>query len=547
MTSRIAEEAASRQGRRKALVRTSFSRDLLEGLEADARAATTLKWPSDRYAKDPVRFCREILGIEPWEKQREILEAVRDHRIVAVPSGQKTGKSASAAMLAWWFYCSFPDARVIFTSTTSKQVDGILWRELRKIKAKAGKCVACKKKDPEDRYIPRPCPHSALIDGETHELARSGHKAPDFREIVGFTASEAEAIAGTSGTNLLYIPDEATGIKDAIFEAILGNCAGGGRVAMFSNPTRSEGYFADVCLNKAHMHKVIWINSEENPNAVSGKRLIPGLAERSYIEEKRQEYGADSAWYKVRVLGQFVTREEGKIISLADVLEAERRHSDVSADGLLCLAIDPAGEGGLGDESVFVARRGQKMLGMWAHRGVSDEGHLALALRYLESLRSDRERCRVIIDREGAIGSNLYGFLRGSSELAAMADLWGVRASDGAIRDPRNYGRVRDELWASLAQWIREGGAIIEDGRLAKELTATEWTTDIRGRLKATPKDEIRKAIGRSPDRADALALAVWETARFDDLQQEDNSRAVEPVSSYDAPMNAYEGLDVWR
>jgi len=128
-----------------------------------------------------------------------------------------------------------------------------------------------------------------------------------------------------------------------------------------------------------------------------------------------------------------------------------------------------------------------------------------------------------------------------------MADLWGVRASDGAIRDPRNYGRVRDELWASLAQWIREGGAIIEDGRLAKELTATEWTTDIRCRLKATPKNEIRKAIGRSPDRADALALAVWETARFDDLQQEDNSRAAEPVSSYDAPMNAYEGLDIWR
>jgi hypothetical protein len=44
-----------------------------------------------------------------------------------------------------------------------------------------------------------------------------------------------------------------------------------------------------------------------------------------------------------------------------------------------------------------------------------------------------------------------------------------------------------------------------------KELHAPEWIPQVTGRLKATGKDELRKALGRSPDRADAVALAVWE------------------------------------
>ena len=32
-----------------------------------------------RYREDPVAFCQQVLRFEPWSKQREIAESVRDN------------------------------------------------------------------------------------------------------------------------------------------------------------------------------------------------------------------------------------------------------------------------------------------------------------------------------------------------------------------------------------------------------------------------------------------------------------------------------------
>jgi hypothetical protein len=86
-----------------------------------------------------------------------------------------------------------------------------------------------------------------------------------------------------------------------------------------------------------------------------------------------------------------------------------------------------------------------------------------------------------------------------------------MRASDRAVRKPTVYDRMRDELAANLESWMAEGGAILEDAKLSKELHALEWKQAANGRLKVTDKITLRKLIGRSPDRYDAAALAAWE------------------------------------
>lgn len=93
------------------------------------------------------------------------------------------------------------------TVGTTKQVDTVLWRDTKKLLYNHGVCVACKE-DPKWRDRPRPCEHSAIIPEIPGELARTGLKSADFREITGYTASEAEAIAGVSGSRLLYLIDE---------------------------------------------------------------------------------------------------------------------------------------------------------------------------------------------------------------------------------------------------------------------------------------------------------------------------------------------------
>lgn len=540
---------------------STFADDLREALAVQTRAVTRITFPSARWRNDPVGFFRLVLGVEPWSKQIEVIEAIRDNKRVAVKSGHKVSKSHTAAGTALWFYCSFDDARVVMTSTTSRQVDSILWRELRMMRARSGICVDCKRDNKErsnEDKILAPCPHSAIIDGEIGELARTGLKSEDFREVSGFTAREAEAVAGISGYNLLYILDEASGIKPEIYEAIEGNRAGGARVVMFSNPTRTSGDFYEAFTEKADFYSLHTISSEETPNVVHNiredqidkdPRAIPGLAGPEWIEEKKKEWGEDSPLYKVRVKGLFAELEDAKIFSVEKIAEAEQRWEDTPAIGRLWIGLDPAGETMVGDESVWAPRRGFKNLGLTAMRGLSPAAHLVHTLGMITELREDElEIPVVVLDVEGETGHKVYGIF--SAFLAPLDDppfeLVAMRSSDGAHRTPVVYDRQRDELCANLLTWINDGGAIVEDAKLAKELNALQWVEQERtGKVKLIAKKELRKILDRSPDRYDALSLSVWEPVRIDDKttprKQVNN---VDPTPSSVPAMDPYDTLD---
>ena len=503
----------SRPGAKRRTAAGSLRQAILRRLDASKR----IRWPSSRYRADPVAFFREILGVDPWSKQVEIIEAVRDHARVAVSSGHKVSKSHTAAGLALWFYCSFDDARAVMSSTTSRQVDQILWRELKMMRARGGRCIDCKRTDPDGRAT-RPCPHSAVIDGDAGELARTGLKSEDFREVVGFTAREAEAVAGISGKHLLYIIDEASGVPDEIFEALEGNRAGGARIVMLSNPTRTTGEFFDAFHSKADFYKTITVSSEETPNVVEGREVIPGLATRAWIDEKKAEWGEDSPLYSVRVKGKHATREDGKIFSIHTIEQAEQRWHETPESGRLFIGVDPAGPSGSGDETAFAVRRGLKLLALTAMRGLDEEQHLVQILAMCARYSLPRETPVVVYDREGEVGSKLQVHInRFLEEKAALFEAVSVRASDAAVRQPGVYGRMRDELTANLEQWIRDGGAIVEDTKLAGEMHSLNWEQQVNGRLKVTRKDKLRKELGRSPDRYDALCLAVWEPLSLQD------------------------------
>jgi hypothetical protein len=489
--------------------------EVIADLEAGLAANDRIVWPSARYRDNPAAFFREVLGVEPWSRQLEVIEAVRTHRRVAVKSGHKVSKSNTAAGLALWFYCSFPDAQVVMSSTTARQVDQILWRELKMMFARSGRCTSCKAEDPEGKRIERPCPHSAVVDGEHGELARTGLKSGDFRQVVGFTAREAEAVAGVSGRHLLYIVDEASGVPNAIFEAIEGNRAGGAWLLMLGNPTRTSGEFFDAFYSKKELYKTVSISSEETPNVVEGRVVVPGLATREWIEEKRQEWGEGSPLYLVRVKGEYALSEDGKIFSIAVIAEAEQRWHETPASGRLFIGLDPAGETGSGDETCFAPRRGLRLLQLITERGLDDEAHVARLLHLVFTLRLPGETPVVVMDREGSIGAKLAARLRAIADThPSPFELVAVRASDKALRQPHVYDRVRDELAANLEAWFREGGSIPEDTKLEAELHALQWiqSAAARGRLKVTSKPEVRKLLeGRSPDRYDGLALSVWE------------------------------------
>lgn len=529
-------------------------------------APTQPVWPSPTYRRDPIAFFREVLGVEPWSKQIQVIEAVRDHKRVAVRSGHKVSKSHTAAGIALWYFHSFEDARVIMTSTTARQVDQILWREAKMMHARSGRCVACKRLDEQkaargEPRGPRPCPHSRLLDGAGEplpELARTGLKSDDFRELVGFTAREAEAVQGVSGKNLLYIVDEASGVPQLIFDAIEGNRAGGARVLLLGNPTRNEGEHYEAFEGSlAGSYHGITISSEETPNAISGDDVIPGLATREWIEERKREWGETSSLYIIRVKGRHALREEGRVISVHAVKEAEERWADDIeahrlAVGRLVIGVDPAGPGLFGDESGFAIRRGLKVLAIHSRPGLSEDAIVAMVAGFLREYSPDRAQETqpplVVVDKGGAVGSKVFGrlasYLRDHPGAFALV---GVDSSRKAERDPEHFDLVRDELWERGAQWLNEGGALPSDVKLAKDLHTAEWEGRTGSqKLHVTRKEDMRKKLGRSPDRGDAFLLSVWDPVDVSESVEEQlRARGEAPPAPGAPPIDAWNGAQV--
>ena len=171
----------------------------------------------DHWFLDPVEFVRRELDATPWSKQAEIMEAVRDHTRVSVRSCNGSGKTYIAAhVVLWWLMC-FPDALVITTAPTEHQVRDVLWREVRR--AYRG--------------------HEALIDGK---LLRTALELGDKHFALGLSTNEAERFQGFHEGHILFVVDEASGVREGIFEAIEGSMTSQhARMLLLGNPTKLTG------------------------------------------------------------------------------------------------------------------------------------------------------------------------------------------------------------------------------------------------------------------------------------------------------------------
>jgi hypothetical protein len=466
-----------------------------------------------RYRNDPVRFFVEVLGVVPWGRQREFVDAVARYPKVCVRSGHKVSKSNSLTGLALWWLWTREGARIIMTSASYRQVRSILWRELRIFYANS--------------KVP--------FGGVLHLDPDSGLQLEDGREVLGFSTDEPERMQGLSGVNMLFILDEASGIPEPIFEAVEGNLAGGGKIVMCSNPTSTSGTFYEAFHEKRDLWHPIHISSEESPNVKAGEVVIPGLATKEWVEERKQEWGEDSPLYQVRVRGNFPSQARNAIVTVAMVEAAVLAWEETKAEGRLTVGVDVARFGD--DDTVIQPVRGAKALAPVVMRSMDGPQVAGKVLEVCRGLVSPGETALVRVDTIG-VGASVYDFLKYSK--AKEVEVEAVNASTKATVE--EYELMRDQLWFGVAQWLKEGGTIPSDPRLEGELVAPTYSFNQRGKIKAEPKEEVKKRIRRSPDRADALALAVGFV-----IQPKRTSTGVTFLDSLtpdrDAAMGAFENM----
>ena len=143
----------------------------------------------------PLRFATDVLGVDPWEKQREVLDAVMRERRVAVKSGNGLGKDFIAAVaVLWYLHCHDP-AIVLSTAPTFRQVRHVLWRQIHRLHRGAAGILG-----------------GTMLDTRW-DLAED-------RYALGLSADGADQFQGFHCPNVLVIVDEAEGVDEEIYEAI---------------------------------------------------------------------------------------------------------------------------------------------------------------------------------------------------------------------------------------------------------------------------------------------------------------------------------------
>jgi phage terminase large subunit len=419
-----------------------------------------------RYRNDPVGFCREVLGVEPWEKQEEILRALATLPRVTVRSCNNSGKTMAASWATLWYLYTRPNSIVVTTAPTNQQVKNLLWRRLRG--AHAGARV--------------PLPGKPLT-----QMLELG---PEWYAIGISTDEEVNFQGPHSTAGVMMIGDEASGLADWLYAAMQGAMTEeGAKMLLIGNPNVSSGFFYDSHLRWASESK-FHISAFDVPERV----LRP-----SWREQMLEDCGGDeqNPVYQVRVLGEFPDQGDDSLIAMRWVTAAQER--EVPGEGEIIFGVDCARFGS--DENVCYVRQGPAVLHGEMWRGINT---MASAAR-IAALAKEWKPAAINVDDIG-VGGGIVDRLAEEG-----FPVVGVNVGEAA-RDSEKYANRRSEIFFGLAERFKAGDITIPaaDTRLMAQLVALKKQYTARGQMKLESKDDMRKRLPKSgsPDRADALALS---------------------------------------
>lgn len=439
------------------------------------------------HTTDPAGWVAQRLGGFLWSKQREIAEAVVEHRRVAVRSSHGVGKSFTVAQLAAWWTDIHPPGQAIVVSTapTYKQVHVVLWEEIRAAHRRAD------------------LPGKVTLDDEW--------KIGDI--LVGFGRKPADhdehGFQGIHRRYVLVILDEACGIPAQLWtaaEAITTNADC--RIVAIGNPDDPSSEFAKVCKPGSGWH-VIGISSFDTPHFTGEDvpaELLPLLPSVEWVEDAKKRWGEQSPLYQSKVLGEFPANPTDTVVPLAWAEACTKLEDPIADDGTVALGVD-IGAGG--DETVICARFGARAEIIERNQSRDPMEVTGLIVQAIHATAATSVKIDVI-----GWGWGVWGRLvELGQEGVHGAEIHAVNVGESSC-DPVRFPLLRDQIWWEIGRELSEHRAwdlsSVGDDALA-QLTAPKYKLDSRGRVKVEPKADTKERLGRSPDDADALLLAFYE------------------------------------
>lgn len=471
-----------------------------------------------RYLYDPVGFARDCIdwraaradGLAPYQEasMRDLVEA---HRL-AIRAPHGTGKTGLGAVVVWWFALTRDAARidwkVVTTAGAWRQLEKYLWPEIHKWAKHIRWGVVGR---------PEMKPGRDLLD-----MVIKGRYGSAF----AVASSDPALVEGAHADSLLFLYDESKAVVANVFDATEGAFSGArdhGLPEAFalaiSTPGPPSGRFYEIHKRSPGLEdwRTRHITLEE---AIAAGRIA-----REWAERRARQWGADSALYANRVLGEFHSGAEDSVLPLQWVEMAMERWQDW-------------------DDAGRPPNPGRAVYGVDVARGGAD---LTAVARRVHSVVEDLFTYNIA---DTAAIAHLVNHLMRHVQDHAVVDIIGVGAGVGDILaspldDGHGYGRSvtrynagrkstrvdrsgqlgftnqRSALWwymrESLDPAFEPVLAIPPDDDLLAELTAPTWDVTLNNKIKVESKDDLRERIGRSTDRADAVLQTLATDSEWDE------------------------------
>lgn len=485
----------------------------------------------ERYQDDPAGFGREVLGEQFTEDVCRLMAAVRDNPVVIAKSGNAVGKTHAAARIAAWFYWVYPDAQVYTAAAPPENnLRNLLWGELGGLVQKHVDLFANDRK--VDMLIAR-SPQSFI----------AGVSIP----AAGTAAQREARFSGKHAPHLLFIVDEGDAVPPEVYRGIE-SCMSGGhaRLLVMFNPRAEAGPVYQ--MERDGRAQVVELSALRHPNVIEGRDVIPGAVTREVTVRRINQWsrplmgeekpdhecfevpaylvgcgatGLDghvlpplpAGWRKIMdpalaymVLGSYPAQATTQLISRAWIAAARARwdayvaqHGEVPPTGTQPLMGQDVAEFGT-DWNVACFRYGG-----WVSRLTTWQG-VDLMVTGTRAAELYRQRGALVahVDATG-LGAGVAPHL---VRQGCRANAVKVASSPDFATEQGVFGILRDQLWWAVREWLRtDSGAMLPpDDALLEELAVPTYTT-AKGVLRVMQKETMRDLLGRSPDRADALAL----------------------------------------
>jgi len=423
------------------------------------------------YRRDPVAFCNDILGIDLDDNQRELVEAIRDEKKVVCVSARGCGKSFALSAVAIWYFVLAPDTKVVLGANTYKQSYDVLWLTLIRL-INASKIAA-------------------WFDVANEYVFWHGARGLGFITRITASADSVESVSGFHAKNLLYLLDETSGIPDKIILNLLGSMTEeNNRIVLATNPTRNTGFTADVCDTDG------WRSLH-----ISG--YSSRFTNKQYLDELVRRYGKDSDIVRVHVFGEFPKQSSYAIVT-RDILNECVGNTHAHA-GDVVVGLDVASTGD--DLSVWCVRSGGNVVVIETEATSNVDTLIDRTLAIVERHRAER----VFVDSTG-LGWTIPELLR---KAAPSVSVEGINFGAKSLNE--RCANMRAFMYSNLGDALknRELNFEARDSELFAELLNTEIVVNSHGKYQLPPKDRTRELLGRSPDRADALALTFATLTPF--------------------------------